>query len=79
MKNDTFDIEYMDITSKEDTKIRFTANGGYDHERDDSKKILSLNSIYTVFHIAIFEWSSYVVLKEFPNERFNTALFEKVK
>jgi hypothetical protein len=72
------EADNMDIYSPKGTKVKFTANGGYDLEIERSKKILSLNSIYTVSRVDVGDWYSSVVLEEFPDESFNTVLFEKV-
>jgi hypothetical protein len=73
-----FEDNSMDIDSSKGTKIKFTAEGGGDGEIESAKKILKLNAIYTVKCIEIGDWYSAVVLEEFPNLDFNTALFEKV-
>lgn len=86
MEEDQFDEiwellsdKYMDIYSPPGTKIRFTANGGYEIEMEEAKEILELGAIYTVKYTSVGQSYSTVVLEEFPHKQFNTCLFDKVE
>lgn len=67
----------MDIYSKPGTKVLFTAQGGYEVEREDAKNKLVLGREYTVKRIDMYSYTSRVVFEEVEG-RFNTSLFEKV-
>jgi hypothetical protein len=69
----------MNIDSPKGTKIKFTANGGYDKDKISALKILRYNKIYTVDIVFAKDYDSRVRLKEFPNNYFNICLFEKVE
>ena len=68
----------MDIYSKQGTKVRYLANGGFDTDIERASKYLVIGKIYTVRSVFVGGWFSYVTLEEFPNMDFNTTLFDKV-
>jgi hypothetical protein len=72
-------IKIMDINSRKGTKVKFTANGGYDKDKISALKILRYNEIYTVDIVFARSYSSRVRLEEFPGNYFNICLFEKVE
>lgn len=69
----------MDIHSPPGTKVRFTNSGGYEIQRVTAALMLSVDDIYTVEHIKIQNWMSYVWLREVPGHSFNTVMFETVE
>lgn len=55
-----------------------TFNAGYDHEKEQAKKLLELDRVYTVEFVEVGRSSSTVELLEFPGKRFNSVFFERV-
>lgn len=72
------DFEPMSIYAPEGTKVKFMNENGFDREKEYANKILDKNQIYTVDRVEVGGWVSYVYLKEFPNEAFNTVMFKEV-
>ena len=68
----------MDINSPKGTKVKFTANGGYDKDKISALKILRWNETYTVDIVFARDYNSRVRLEEFPNNYFNICLFERI-
>lgn len=68
---------YMDIYSPPGTKVRFAANGGWEYDKEEAKKVLTLGKIYTVSNVDVHSSHSYVSL-EGVNGEFNTVLFNEV-
>lgn len=56
-------------------KIRFTGNGGYDHEIESAKKLFSVGQVVTIKELYVGRSSSKVELEEVEGQ-FNTCLFE---
>lgn len=67
----------MDIHSPQGTKVVFTANGGMDGEIKYAKEQLVLGEIYTVRRTEVHSWSTDVYLEEFPDNCFNSCLFDE--
>lgn len=55
-----------------------TKNSGWKSDVALVKKHLKINEIYTVDRTEVDDFSSTVVLQEFPNIHFNTLSFEDV-
>ena len=68
-------MKQIDIHSKEGTKVIYTGTGGYDHHKKHANKFLLAYQEYTVDHTIVGGWHTDVVLKEFPNEAFNSVHF----
>lgn len=69
----------MNIYAPEGTLVRFVpGNNAYPSENERARSILELNQTYTVEYTDVGSWCSYVCLKEFPTQQFNTVLFEDV-
>lgn len=66
----------MDIYTKPGRKVTFTGRNGHDSENARANEILKVGESYTVRHIDVRDWISYVELSEFPNQTFNTVMFE---
>lgn len=58
--------------------VKFTAVGGWPTDVKAAKENLELGSIYEVEEVVVGGWYSYYILKEFPDHKFNTVMFEKV-
>ena len=43
-----------------------------------SESLLIVGEKYTVIDVEVHSWHTLVTLKEFPNEQFNSVLFEEV-
>ena len=69
----------LSIYAKSETKVKFINDNGYDFEREEANQILGTDKIYTVKHINVGGWISYVHLKEIPNKSFNTVMFDEVE
>lgn len=68
----------MNIYSPKGTKVRFTAEGGYDSQQESAKKDMILGEVYTVNYTDVDSCHAYVSLMEFPQKRFNSCLFASV-
>lgn len=68
----------MNIYAEAGTKVVFTGEGAFDHEREQAHDLLTVNKQYTVASVDVGSWISYVTLEEFPGEQFNTVLFSDV-
>jgi len=69
----------MNIDAKKGTKILFTGKGGYDSDKEYANKHLTVDEIYTVDKILIDNWSSTIILEEFPFKSFNTVMFKDIR
>lgn len=69
----------MDIYSKKGSKVVFINKGGRDGDKEEASKILKEGETYTVKRTEVHGFISYVTLEEFPNEEFNTVMFEDYK
>lgn len=69
--------EIMDIYSKPGTKVIYAyPENGWDDDKKWLKKFnLVVGQEYTVDYIEVDNSHSYVYLKEFPNQSFNTVNF----
>lgn len=69
----------MNIDAKEGTKVicnNFNQDAVKWGGNDDPKGILEIGKSYTVKRTEIHSWHTKVILKEFPNNRFNSGHFE---
>lgn len=69
----------MDIYSPKGTKVKYIAENGWDSDVPYANKFLTKGEIYTVDWVDVGGSCSYVILKEFPENSFNTVMFEEVK
>lgn len=72
----------MNIHSPYGTIIKFI--GASDDQvkwgsNDDPRDFLILNETYTIDHTEIHGYHTKVILKEFPNEKFNSVHFIEIK
>jgi len=67
----------MDIYAKEGTKVIYTGENGYDHDREHADKYLTKDAVYTVDNTDVEGWHTSVYLKEFPEIAFNSVHFEE--
>lgn len=58
--------------------VRFTANGGYECERELAKRDLKVGQVYEVDVVCVEGMSSEYFLHAFPEQGFNTCMFEVV-
>ncbi len=68
----------MNIYADGGDKVIYTAEGGYDHDKEQAAKHLVAGQEYAVNYTTVHNWSSTVVLKEVPGQKFNTVMFEDV-
>lgn len=67
----------MNIYANGGDKVVYTQiNSGYDHEAKRAAELLKRGEVYTVHSTDVHSESSGVILKEFPDEVFNTVFFE---
>lgn len=66
----------MDINTADGEQVHFTNTNGYDRERQYAATILTVGVPYTVLSVNVESYSSTVQLAEFPNQLFNTVMFE---
>lgn len=69
----------MNIYAKKGAKVRYTGEGGYDGDKEQSDKHLTVGEVYTVENTSVGGWSTSVLLQEVEKERFNSVHFEDVK
>ena len=61
-------------------KVKYAyPNNGYDSDKEQCNKLLDPNKVYTVVTADEGSWHTDYYLKEFPNEAFNSVMFEEVK
>jgi len=46
--------------------------------REKAHALLTPNQTYTLEHIEVLSWESFVYLKEVPNQGFNSVLFAEI-
>jgi len=66
----------MDIYTAPGRKVIFMGVNGYDYERAEALKLLTVDASYTVNNIEVNSSSSYVEFEELPGERFNSVMFK---
>lgn len=69
---------YLDGPAPAGRRVRFLNDNGRNHEREEANKILFEGGVYIVQEIFVYRSCSEVVLKQFPDKRFNTVMFEDV-
>lgn len=57
-------------------EARFTGEGGWPAEAEKAARLLTIGEIYTLTGIQVGQSSSYLTLKGFPAELFNTVMFD---
>ena len=58
-------------------KVKFTARGGWDNQKEDAKKSLTIGTEYKVKSVIIGKWYTYLKLD--VDGRYNHCLFEHNK
>ena len=69
----------LSLDTRQGDYARYHGNGGWPGDAEDADQFLTRGQIYQVSRVIVENWSSEVVLREFPGERFNTVLFENVE
>ena len=46
---------------------------------DENSPLLEVGKTYTVIQVDMYDWYTDVILKEFPNVRFNSVCFNEVR
>ena len=74
----------MDIYSKRGTAVRLQMKdgeifGGYDSDKEHAHKFLKFGAVYHIKRTEVGDWHTDVYLKEVPDQRFNSVMFEHVK
>lgn len=67
----------LDTQPGERVRYEFTMNG-WDSDKETAQRYLSPGCEYTVKHMYVGNWTSYVELVERPGIHFNTSQFENV-
>jgi hypothetical protein len=71
----------MNIYALEGFKVKVTPEtlkNGYNYDSDLVKKNLEINKSYTVLRTHVHSSSTDVILKEFPEIKFNSVNFEDI-
>ena len=68
----------MDIFNNKKRKVRCVRNDNDVWGEQSDARMLTVGEIYTVIDIDVHSWHTLVTLLEFPNEEFNSVLFEEV-
>lgn len=67
----------MDIHTQSGDRVIFSAVGGYEIQKQSALQVgLTVGAVYEVLRVEVGGFSSDVVLKEFPEHKFNTCMFE---
>lgn len=67
----------MNIYAKEGSKVVFAnPNNGYQSDKKQCERLLTLNAVYTINATDVGSSHTDVYLKEFPDEVFNSVMFE---
>lgn len=64
----------VDIYSTPGTKIVYTGVGGYDFDREEANKVLTIGHTYTLKGSSVGNWSSFFFLDEVEGG-FNSVMF----
>ena len=67
----------MDIFDSSERQVLCVAND-YRLYGDDPSRYLNVGERYTVIGVDIYEWYTLVTLAEFPDQEFNSVLFEEI-
>jgi len=74
------DKNSMDITNNKERQVVCVSNDvGSTFPGFDKEHLLTVGEKYTVIDVEVHSWHTLVTLKEFPNEQFNSVLFEEVE
>lgn len=68
----------MDIFNDRERKVRCICNDNDVWGEQSDARVLTVGETYTVIGIEVHSWHTLVTLLEFPNEEFNSVLFEEV-
>ena len=69
----------MNIRTPAGQKVRYAfPENGYPYQQDVASAHLQVGGVYTVERTEIDSWTTDVYLKEFPDVRFNSVLFENL-
>jgi hypothetical protein len=74
----SFGERYQDNNSPEGRKVYFLNSNGYPMQRERAAKLFKVNEALTVKEIYVGGSSSEVEFVEYPNQRFNTVMFEDI-
>lgn len=67
----------MNIYSESGSKVKYLDENGYDSDVIRARSLgLVKGEVYTVTYTDVSDMSTAVILKEFPNYRFNSVMFE---
>ena len=69
----------MDIWSPPGTYVKYLNKNGYESDRERANKVLEEGKQYTVYKIDVGSSRSTVQLVEFPDQWFNTVMFENLE
>lgn len=69
----------MDIFNSRERKIVCIDNTDCDYMiRGINNHLLEVGKLYTVIDVDVYDWYTLITLKEFPDEQFNSVIFEEV-
>ena len=71
--------ESMRLNAPAGQKLMFTGSGGYDGQIAEAEKHLNKVAAYTVLRTEVGRSLSSVFLEEFPDQPFNTVMFEELE
>lgn len=57
-------------------KVKFTAKGGFDFDKEQALKVLKIDDWYTVISVKVSDWTTDLYLDGI-NGGFNSCLFEQ--
>lgn len=68
----------MDIGNNKERQVVCVDNEARSTFHLENANLLTVGERYTVIDVEVHSWHTLVTLKEFPNEQFNSVLFEEV-
>jgi hypothetical protein len=74
----SFGDRYLDDQSPEGRAVYFSNRNGYEMDREHAARLFKENEVLTVKEIYVGRSNSEVEFAEYPNQRFNTVMFEDI-
>ena len=68
----------MDINNHNERQVVCVDNNARPIYNLDNANLLTVGEKYTVIDVEVHSWHTLVTLREFPNEQFNSVLFEEI-
>jgi len=70
------DLSYDFETHNTKIEVTYLGKGGYESDRKRANEILKIGQQYTLVRKEVYAWRTEFYLAEFPNESFNSVMFD---